>query len=171
MTKPLGKDVRCSIARSLEVLGEKWTLLIVREALWGRTRFSEFRDRLGVAPDVLADRLSTLVEHGVLERRPYRVDGGREREEYVLTPAGRELSYVLGALNSWGDQHRPAPAGPAARYVAATTGEPVELAFVTPDGRRVSAAEVDVVRLAPLRRPAPEASPPVDEHAEEHANA
>jgi DNA-binding HxlR family transcriptional regulator len=166
MIKPLGKDLSCSIARSLEVLGEKWTLLIVREALWGRTRFSEFRERLGVAPDVLADRLSTLVEHGVLERRPYRVDGGREREEYVLTPAGRELIFVLGALNRWGDEHRPAPAGPAARYVEAGSGEPVELAFVTPDGRRLSAEQVDVVRLRPPRALATDAARPLAEHAD-----
>jgi DNA-binding HxlR family transcriptional regulator len=166
MIKPLGKDLSCSIARSLEVLGEKWTLLIVREALWGRTRFSEFRERLGIAPDVLADRLSTLVEHGVLERRPYRVDGGREREEYVLTPPGRELIYVLGALNSWGDEHRPAPAGPAASYVEATTGEPVELAFVTPDGRRLSAEQVDVIRLRPQQSPAAEPNRPVPEPAD-----
>jgi DNA-binding HxlR family transcriptional regulator len=65
--------VRCSIARTLEVLGEKWTLLVVREACEGRTRFSEFRSALGVAPDVLADRLATLVDVGVMERRPYRV--------------------------------------------------------------------------------------------------
>ncbi|MET0806866.1 MAG: helix-turn-helix domain-containing protein, partial [Lacisediminihabitans sp.] len=59
---------RCSIARSLEVLGEKWSLLIVREAFWGRTRFSEFRDTLGVSSDILTDRLGTLVDAGVLHR-------------------------------------------------------------------------------------------------------
>jgi DNA-binding HxlR family transcriptional regulator len=166
MIKPLGKELRCSIARSLEVLGEKWTLLIVREALWGRARFSEFRESLGIAPDVLADRLSTLVEHGVLERRPYRIDGGREREEYVLTPAGRELNYVLGALNSWGNEHRPAPTGPAARYVDAATGENVELAFVTADGRRLAADEVDVVRLRPQQALASAVTRPLAEHAD-----
>ncbi|MET0695500.1 MAG: helix-turn-helix domain-containing protein [Propionibacteriaceae bacterium] len=146
MVKPLGKDVRCSIARSLEVLGERWTLLIVREAFWGRTRFSQFRDALGVAPDVLADRLSTLVDFGVMERRPYREDGGREREEYVLTEAGEDLRYVLGALNGWGDRHRPAPTGPASSWLEASTGEPVELRFVTVDGRVLELDEVTVVR-------------------------
>jgi DNA-binding HxlR family transcriptional regulator len=148
MGKPLGKDVRCSIARSLEVLGERWTLLIVREALWGRTRFSQFRDGLGVAPDILTDRLATLVEFGVMERRPYRAAGSREREEYVLTPAGEELRYVLGALNAWGDRHRPSPAGPVAAYVDAATGDPVELHFVTPDGRRLEPTQVAMVRHA-----------------------
>jgi DNA-binding HxlR family transcriptional regulator len=62
----------CSIERSLGVLGERWTFLILREAFWGATKFAEFRDRLGIAPDVLSDRLSTLVEYGVLEREPYQ---------------------------------------------------------------------------------------------------
>jgi DNA-binding HxlR family transcriptional regulator len=142
-------STRCSIARTLEVLGEKWTLLIVREAFWGRTRFSDFRNALGIAPDVLTDRLGTLVEHGVMVRRPYRSEGGRERAEYVLTPAGEELRYVLGALNAWGDRHRPAPDGSAARYVEATSGTPVEVRFVTDDGRLVEAAEVTTVRTEP----------------------
>lgn len=138
---------RCSIARSLAVLGEKWTLLVVREASWGCTRFSEFRTALGVAPDVLADRLGTLVDVGVLERRPYREEGGRSREEYVLTPAGRDLLVVLGALNAWGDEHRPAPSGRASTFVEAATGEPVSVAFVAADGRTLSPADVEVVRL------------------------
>ena len=152
MIKPLGRDVRCSIARSLEVLGEKWTLLIVREAFWGRTRFSQFRETLGVAPDVLTDRLNTLVEFGVMERRPYREDGGREREEYVLTPAGEDLRIVLGALNSWGDHHRPAASGPASTYVEVATGDPVTLRFVTADGRQLDPDEVSVVRNTPASK-------------------
>ena len=147
MARPEQGGSRCSIARSLEVLGEKWTLLVVREAFWGRTRFSEFREALGVAPDVLADRLSTLVEIGVLERRPYRVDGGRQRDEYVLTPAGVDLRLVLGALNAWGDNHRPSPSGPASTFVEVETGEPVSLSFVAADGRALSTAEVASVRL------------------------
>jgi DNA-binding HxlR family transcriptional regulator len=141
-----GKESRCSIARSLEVLGEKWTLLVVREACWGRTRFSDFRSALGVAPDVLADRLATLVEVGVMQRRPYRVEGGRSREEYVLTPAGEDLRLVLGALNAWGDQHHPAPAGRGSTFVEAATGEAVTLSFVAADGRRVEPSDVSVVR-------------------------
>jgi DNA-binding HxlR family transcriptional regulator len=147
MVATAGRDVRCSIARSLEVLGEKWTLLVVREAFLGRTRFSEFRSALGVAPDVLADRLSTLVDVGVLERRPYQEDGGRRREEYVLTPAGQDLRVVLGALHTWGNEHRPAPAGPSSVFVEASTGEPVALTFLSADGRRLAPQEVAVVRL------------------------
>lgn len=146
MTVTTRKDLHCSIARSLEVLGEKWTLLVVREASWGRTRFSEFRQALGVAPDVLADRLSTLVDVGVLERRPYRVDGGRRREEYVLTSAGEDLRLVLGALSVWGDEHQPSPARRPVSFVEASTGEPVALSFVTSDGRRLEPGAVQALR-------------------------
>ena len=68
-------DSRCSIARTLGVLGERWTFLILREAFLGATRFAEFRDRLGIAPDVLSDRLGTLTEYGVLAREPYQDPG------------------------------------------------------------------------------------------------
>ena len=102
-------DSSCSIARSLGVLGERWTLLILREAFLGANRFAEFRDRLAVAPDVLSDRLATLVEFGVLEREPYREPGARARLAYKLTPAGEELRVVLGALQQWGDLHLPRP--------------------------------------------------------------
>lgn len=135
-------NARCSIARSLDVLGQKWSLLIVREAMWGRTRFSEFRERLGVAPDVLTDRLSRLVEAGILDRRSYREDGARERTEYVLTDAGRDLRPVLAALVEWGDAHCPTEWGPAAHYVETATGDPVQLAFLAAGDRVVPTDEV-----------------------------
>ena len=137
---------RCSIARSLEILGQKWSLLIVREAFFGRTRFSEFRERLGVAPDVLTDRLARLVDAGILNRRSYREDGARERHEYVLTEAGHGLRPVLAALAEWGDEHRPTGYGPAVRYVETATGNPVHVAFLSSDGRPVPDAEVSAVR-------------------------
>jgi DNA-binding HxlR family transcriptional regulator len=140
------EDTRCSIARSLEILGQKWTLLIVREAMWGRTRYAEFRSRLGIAPDVLSDRLNTLVEHGILQRRAYRADGEREREEYVLTPAGRELLPVLTALLAWGDNHRPTGYGSAALTVEAATGRPLRMAYLADDGVEVPLSEVAVIR-------------------------
>jgi DNA-binding HxlR family transcriptional regulator len=141
-----GSVERCSIARSLEVLGLKWSLLIVREAMWGRTRFAEFRARLGVAPDVLTDRLGRLVDAGILERRPYREDGEREREEYVLTDAGRALVPVLAAMNAWGDEYRPSGFGPAAIYTDRETGQPLRLAFLAADGSEREVSEVAVVR-------------------------
>jgi DNA-binding HxlR family transcriptional regulator len=102
----------CAIARTLAVVGERWTLLILRDTFLGATRFSQFRRSLGIAPDVLADRLATLVAHGVLTRATYQEPGSRAREEYRLTDAGRELRVVLGALQQWGDAHLPWPDGP-----------------------------------------------------------
>jgi len=134
---------RCSIARSLEVIGQKWSLLIVREAvLRQRTRFADFRSALGIAPDVLTDRLGRLVDAGILERRPYRTEGERERVEYVLTAAGEALRPVLAAIGSWGDEHTPSGYGPAAVQVRRSTGEPVRLAFVDSRGHEVALDDV-----------------------------
>jgi DNA-binding HxlR family transcriptional regulator len=83
-----------SRAVGLHPFGERWTFLILREAFLGATKFAEFRDRLGVAPDVLSDRLSTLVQYGVMERAPYQEPGARPRFAYRITPAGTELGPV-----------------------------------------------------------------------------
>jgi DNA-binding HxlR family transcriptional regulator len=131
----------CSIARSLEVLGERWTFLILREALSGTSRFADFRSALGVAPDVLSDRLATLVAAGVLEKRPYREPGARARDSYHLTDAGRELMVVLGALQQWGDQHRPYEPGPTVVRRSAD-GRPLHVAFVDDEGSEVPLEEV-----------------------------
>ncbi|MGA5699886.1 winged helix-turn-helix transcriptional regulator [Peterkaempfera bronchialis] len=139
-------DDPCSIARSLGVLGERWTFLILREAFQGQTRFAEFRDRLRIAPDVLSNRLGTLVEYGVMETVPYQEPGARSRFAYVLTPAGRELSVVLGALQQWGDRHLPWPEGPSMLRRVADTDRPVHVGFVDDHGREVPSAEVAMVR-------------------------
>ena len=131
-------DTACSIERSLGVLGERWTFLILREAILGATRFVEFRDRLGVAPDVLTERLATLVEYGVLEREPYQEPGARSRFAYRLAPAGRELQVVLAALQQWGDEHLPRAEGPSMVRRIAGTDCPVHIGYVDPDGREVA---------------------------------
>jgi DNA-binding HxlR family transcriptional regulator len=102
-------DQNCSIARTLELVGERWTLLIVRDVFLGVRRFDQLQASLGVARNVLSDRLERLVEAGVLERRRYQERP--ERFEYRLTAAGRELSVPLLALMHWGDRHL-APDGP-----------------------------------------------------------
>jgi DNA-binding HxlR family transcriptional regulator len=96
------EEMNCSIARSLEVIGEWWTPLILREAFFGVTRFDDLQQRLGIARNVLTARLDGLVDHGVLERRPY--DEARGRSDYVLTEKGRALWPVLVALRQWGDE-------------------------------------------------------------------
>ena len=82
----------CSIARTITVLGDRWALLVLREAALGTTRFSDFKQRLGIASDVLTDRLQTLVQAGVLARASYQEEGSRARTEYRLTPAGPSRS-------------------------------------------------------------------------------
>jgi len=101
----LGRDYagqNCSIARALEVVGERWTLLILRDAFFGVTRFDLWQRRLGIAPNVLAKRLHTLVEARVLERRPYHERP--ERVDYRLTERGEALFPVILGLLRWGDE-------------------------------------------------------------------
>ncbi|MCK9875733.1 helix-turn-helix transcriptional regulator [Frankia sp. Ag45/Mut15] len=93
----------CSIAATLEVLGDRWTLLIARDACLGVTRFADFQARLGIARTVLSDRLARLTEAGVFERRRYSEQP--ERFEYVLTERGRDIWPILNSLMTWGDRH------------------------------------------------------------------
>ncbi|WP_431882646.1 winged helix-turn-helix transcriptional regulator [Micromonospora gifhornensis] len=124
-----GQD--CSIARALEVVGERWTLLIVRNAMVGDCRFESLLDSLGIARNVLAQRLTTLVEAGVLERVPYRERP--VRHEYRLTERGRELAPVLAALMRWGEKNCPTDQPPPNRaLVHARCEHPVELVVHCP---------------------------------------
>jgi DNA-binding HxlR family transcriptional regulator len=93
----------CSIARALEVVGERWTLLIIRDAFLGLRRFDQFQESLGIARNVLTDRLNRLVEEGILDR--IRYSERPERYEYQLTDKGRELNIALTGLTQWGDKH------------------------------------------------------------------
>jgi DNA-binding HxlR family transcriptional regulator len=93
----------CSIARALEIVGERWTLLIVRDCFLGLTRFEQFQESLGIARNVRTDRLNRLVEEGILER--VRYSERPERHEYRLTAKGRDLQIALAGLRQWGDQY------------------------------------------------------------------
>jgi DNA-binding HxlR family transcriptional regulator len=101
--------LNCSIARTLEVLGDRWTLLVVRNLLVGTTRFDDFQRRLEIAPNVLADRLNRLVDEGIVERHRYQEHP--VRYEYCITDKGRDLWGVLAAMVEWGDRYH-APHGP-----------------------------------------------------------
>jgi len=101
----------CSLMRALTVVGERWTLLVLREAFLGVRRFDDFQRAIGCARNVLAARLGTLVEHGVLRRVPYREPGRRQRYEYRLTQKGRDLAPSLIALTQWGDRYAADPEG------------------------------------------------------------
>src|SRR5579872_3741844 len=100
--KNLG-NMQCPIARSLERVGEWWSILILRDAFLGLTRFDQFQKSLGIAPNMLTRRLNTLVDSGLLERRSY--SERPLRFEYVLTPRGRDFRTVLWTLVAWGNKH------------------------------------------------------------------
>lgn len=137
-------EVYCSVARSLQVLGDRWTLLVLREALMGRTRFSEFQSALGIGPDMLAQRLTTLTEAGILEKRAYREAKSRARFGYYLTEAGQEVKIIVGALQQWGDTHTPHPDGPLARRVNTQSGRPLRVAFIDDLGEEAALADADI---------------------------
>src|SRR6202041_1441141 len=109
----------CPIARSLERVGEWWSILILRDASLGLTRFDEFQESLGIASNILTRRLKALVEAGLLDRRRY--SERPPREEYVLTQAGRDFRPVLWALLAWGNKHF-APEGPSVVIIDKQTG-------------------------------------------------
>jgi DNA-binding HxlR family transcriptional regulator len=147
---PIAKfqDSTCSVARSLSVLGERWTLLILRFALEGETRFEVFRECLGLAPDVLTERLNTMVEYGVMSKEAYQEPGRRSRYEYRLTEAGRELHVVIGGLQQWGDAHLPGDSGPTVVRQTRKTSKPVRVAFVDDRGQEVPLDQVDTLHTA-----------------------
>jgi DNA-binding HxlR family transcriptional regulator len=134
-----------SVERSLIILGERWTLLIVAEALVGATRFAEFEHNLRLPPNSLSDRLSMLVVYGILTRDTYQEPGQRTRPSYHLTPVGRELHVLLAALSDWGDRHLPLPGGPSVVRRARRTGLLVRVAFIDERGYDVSVDDIATV--------------------------
>src|SRR6516162_4839412 len=126
-------NMQCPIARSLERVGEWWSILILRDASLGLRRFDEFQESLGIAPNILTRRLKALTEAGLLERRRY--SERPPRDEYVLTARGRDFRPVLVALLAWGNKHF-APEGPSVQLVNAKTGATVDPILVDPATRR-----------------------------------
>lgn len=122
-------DINCSIARALEIVGDRWTIMILRDALVGHTRFDQFLTSLGVARNVLAERLSRLTDEGILQRVPYQQRP--VRHEYRVTDKGRALWPALIALLEWGDRYH-APDGPPRRITHAGCGSSIELRMFCP---------------------------------------
>jgi DNA-binding HxlR family transcriptional regulator len=136
-------DQVCSIARSLEVIGERWTLLIIRDSLLGIERFEDFQDKLGIASNVLTSRLKLLCEEGVLERLPDEERPGKRK--YVLTDKGRELAPALIVLIKWGDRHYPTPGGPPRLTLHTGCGGNVDADFQCERcGLRVGRGEIEL---------------------------
>ena len=135
----VGQD--CSIARALEIVGERWTLLIVRDVLLGLGRFDQLQENLGIARNVLADRLAKLVDAGVLER--VRYSERPERFEYRLTEKGRDLHVALTGLRQWGDKYL--SEHPPRVLRRKSDSAPVIAAFVAEGTRVLRSDEVESV--------------------------
>lgn len=142
MPEPIDVDMsNCSIARTLGLLGERWTFLIVRSAWFGIDKFVDFERSLGCARNLLADRLQMLVAEGVLATEPYQEPGSRTRQRYVLTAKGKELLPILIALREWGDRHLVGPEGPPSYILHRDCGERVSIELHCADGHVIDSAD------------------------------
>lgn len=141
------KNAECPVARALDVIGDWWSLLIIRDALDGVRRFSEFQTGLGIAKGMLATRLRDLTERGILESAP--ASDGSAYREYVLTEKGRGLFLVVVALRQWGEDHLFGPDEPRSSLVVTATGAPVDrLALRAPDGQQLGWVDTKVSKPA-----------------------
>ena len=141
----------CPIARSLDAIGDWWSLLIIRDALLGRRRFGEFQKSLGLAKNILTVRLRALVERGILELRP--ASDGSAYQEYVPTPKGRGVFPILVALRQWSEEFDERPQEIATILVDRKKGRPVKkLELRAQDGRLLDAADT-ALKPRPVRRP------------------
>src|SRR4051812_20970134 len=141
---------RCSIARTLGVVGTRSAFLLLREAFYGARRFDDFAARAGISEPVAAARLRELVEAGLLEREDYREPGQRTRRAYRLTEKGADLFPVLVALMQWGDRWLDDRGGPV-ELLHRDCGEPVTLALRCAAGHEVSSEELDLARRRPSK--------------------
>lgn len=125
----------CHLAKAVDVIGDRWVLLILRSALFGVRRFDDFQTELSIPRTVLSGRLKTLSEHGLIEKQTYKVEGKRPRPEYVLTEKGRALQPILIALTQWGDDWLSDGQTPPLSFTHAVSRQRVRAAFVDEDGR------------------------------------
>jgi len=130
--------LNCSLAQTLSVIGEHWTLLIIRDVFFGLRRFDQFRKDLGIARNVLSDRLKKLVEAGVLSKSE-----GNGHPEYRLTEKGLALQPVLLAMTHWGDTYMPNPSGKRLTFVDRRDGKPIKaMAVYAADGRKLKPKDI-----------------------------
>ncbi len=136
----------CPVGRTVDVIGDRWSLLIVRDAFDGTRRFSDFQRGLGLARSVLANRLRGLVDAGILKVRP--ASDGTAYQEYVLTPKGEELFPVVVALRQWGEQHLFAPGEAHSKLVETRSGNPLGLMQpISADGQVIRPGATNVEKV------------------------
>jgi DNA-binding HxlR family transcriptional regulator len=143
----------CTVGRTMAILGERWTFVVLREVFNGVRRFDDIRRHCGIPRQVLSNRLALLVDQGILRREPYREPGERARDEYRLTDKGFDLYPVLVAIADWGDRYVADPDGPPVELVHRTCGSAVHAVMECAAGHRVQRPR----DLAP--RPGPGALP------------
>jgi len=147
--------MNCSLAQALDIIGERWTLLILRDVFFGIKRFDQLQASLGIARNILTARLNRLVEEAILEKRP--AEGARY--EYRLTEKGQDLQTVLLSITHWGDRHKPNPNGPRLTFVEKETGAPIApMAVRASDGRILGPRDIKAVRgpgMAPAQTSGP----------------
>ena len=134
----------CNLARSFELIGDRWSLLILRSALYGVRRFDDFQADLDIPRSVLSNRLAGLVDTGIMERREYREDGQRARVEYPLTKMGRALGLPFVAMTAWSDRWLAEGEGPYALQ-SKSSGQKLSVALVDESGRVVSPSDIETV--------------------------
>jgi DNA-binding HxlR family transcriptional regulator len=133
------KDMNCSLAQSLEIVGERWSLLIIRDTAFGIRRFDDIQKSLGIARNILTQRLSKLTNEGIL----VRARGKAGRMEYQLTDKGWDLQPLLLSLFQWGEKYQPHPKGERMCFVDRTSGNPIQpMAVRSSDGRLLKSADV-----------------------------
>lgn len=140
----------CNLWKAFELIGDRWTLVILRSALYGVRRFDDFQNELDVPRSVLSNRLARLVENGLMERRDYREDGQRARIEYPLTKKGQSLGLSFSALTEWSDHWIGNGSGPLTLR-SKTTGQKLAVALVDEHGRPVKKDDVETVITLPRR--------------------
>lgn len=140
---PLPID-RCHLAHAIDVIGDKWSLLILRSVLFGVRRFDDFQTELGIPRSVLSARLKHLSQHGLLKPTPYRENGKRSRTEYLPTKAALALRPVLLALTQWSDQHLAPDTPPPLTLRDSRTGDTLRFGPLDKQGRRVEDIAIKV---------------------------
>lgn len=132
----------CSVQRTLDVIGDRWSALVLREVFNGVRRFDHIKEHTGISDSVLSDRLRKLQDKGVLVAHEYQEPGSRKRKEYRLTGAGLDLQPVMIAMLRWGDMHGGDPDGPSLVTTHRDCGSPVHAAIVCDDGHAVAQRDV-----------------------------
>jgi DNA-binding HxlR family transcriptional regulator len=142
----------CTVERALRIIGDRWTMVVLREVFNGIRRFDDMRVRTSIPRQVLTDRLSRLVAGGLLRREPYREAGSRERLEYRLTDKGLDIYPALVALNEWGTRYHADPEGSPLRFAHRDCGADVRLTLVCAEGHEVDDARDVLPRPGPGAR-------------------